>query len=204
MTLAVGCGKPEKAVVTPPAEKPPVTAAAESNAVEVTVAAIKAKPITEVVEIPPLSEELQTMILSNRLASVDEQLAAIAKAALNDTQKAQACLLLLPLMNRDGQRPLAHAAVGYLSDKTRALIEEPLHQGKLDPQILSIFLTDTLKQPNRVKLPVLLGLVLSPGHPMQAEAQELLANFLGKDHGTNWAAWEQAVRAYVAKYPVGQ
>jgi hypothetical protein len=59
-----------------------------------------------------------------------------------------------------------------------------LLEGKLDPQILSIFMTDTLKRPDRIELPVL-QLARTEGHPMQAEAKDLLVAFSGKNHGTN-------------------
>jgi tRNA (Thr-GGU) A37 N-methylase len=181
-----------------------LAAVGHSNAEKTEAAAEKhgePKTTIEPTGLPPLSEEIKYMVLTNRTASVEEQVYKIVNSDLTNIQKVQACLLMLPSQKRDGQREFAHAAVKYVTDSTHALVQRPLLEGKLDKQILSVFMTDTLKRPNRIKLPVLLELARAPGHPMQSEARDLLIAFSGKDHGTNWAEWQQTLQTLLASSP---
>ncbi|MDB6055138.1 MAG: hypothetical protein JWN25_2661 [Verrucomicrobiales bacterium] len=150
------------------------------------------------VEVPPLTEETKASFLANTNFTFREQMAKINDSSLTDTQKAQLFLLLLPSFNRDGQREFAHAAVSHIKDSTYSLIFKPLLEAKSDKQILSVFMTDTLKRPNSVKLPALLQLARTEDHPMQSEAKELLVAFIGKEHGKKWEDCQVAVNAYVA------
>jgi len=135
-------------------------------------------PTQKAEELSPLPPEIVSMIASNRTESVEVQIYSLTNSLdLSATQKAQALFSILPSFNRDGQRSVAHAAVRYVGDSVHSLVSAPLLEGKLDPQILSVFMTDTLNRPDSIKMSVLNSLAAINGHPMQNEAKDLLAAF---------------------------
>jgi hypothetical protein len=176
LTLSSGCSKQEKTETDHSemkmAEIPPTPAAVPAPPA-IKTAAATVKPA----ELAPLSPQIITMITSNRTASAYDRVYGITNSTLTSVQKAQSLLLILPSFDRDGQRAAAHAAVNYVDDSAHALINQPLLEGKLDKQILSIFMTDTLKRSDAIKIPVLTSIAAMNEHPMQAEAQDLLAAF---------------------------
>jgi hypothetical protein len=135
-------------------------------------------PVQKAGELSPLSPEIVQMIESKRTETVEVQIYSLTNSLdLSATQKAQALFSILPSFNRDGQRSVAHAAVRYVGDSVYSLVSVPLLEGKLDPQILSVFMTDTLNRPDSIKMSVLNSLAMINGHPMQNEAKDLIAAF---------------------------
>jgi len=188
LLLAAGCHKAENPTAEMPDTKP-------MTAAPVAAAAQGAMPSTGKIELPPaLSPEIVTNVLGARTASVFEQIDQVAKSHLTSTQKAQLLLLILPSFNRDGQRQIAHAVVNYIEDSTHTLIRDPLLEGKLDPQILSVFMTDTLKRPNSVKLPILTVLARTPEHPLQAESRDLLSAYSKQSSNMNTPKPDQVMQ----------
>ena len=178
LSLASGCSKQEKAgadhaeMKTPEVQSVPSPAPTASP--ETTIAAQPPKPA----ELLPLPAEVMAMVASNRTASVQEQVYYITNSAFTEVQKAQTLMMILPsFSSRDDQRAVAHAAVNYVSDSTHRLISQPLLEGKLHPQLLSIFMTDTLKRSDAIKIPILKSIAAMKEHPLQGEAQDLLVAF---------------------------
>lgn len=197
-----GCSRTE----TPPGTTEPATTNASvqeefTAPVEMkSVIASEAKSVTPPAEIQKLSPEIATMVMTN-IGAPEVRILAIEQMNLTSTEKAQAFLFVLPTLNRDGQRQFAWAAIRHIEDSTHSLIRQPLIEGKMNKQVLSIFMTDTLKRPNRVKIPTLVALAGAADNPMQAEARELLTAFFGKDHGTNLAQWKQNMESWLAMNP---
>jgi hypothetical protein len=179
IALATGCSKKEPAeadhseMKMPENQETTQTASTPVTQAEQKVAAAPEKPE----ELKPLSPEMTELLASNKTISVYEQVYYITNSPFNDTEKAQALMMIMTNFNRDGQRTIAHSAVNYVHDSTHALVSTPLLEGKLDKQILSVFMTDTLKRPDQIKMAVLKKLAATEGNPMQAEAQGLLEAF---------------------------
>jgi hypothetical protein len=182
LTVSSGCSKQEK-TETDHSNMKMSDASAEST--PATGATMEPKAMAEPAkagELAPLSPEIVQTLTSNRSATVYEQVYAITNTInLSDTEKAQSLMKILPSFDLDGQRAVAHAAVKYADESTYALIREPLLEGKLDPQILSVFMTDALQRSDSIKIPILTSLAHMKEHPMQNEAQELLTS-LSKPH----------------------
>jgi hypothetical protein len=162
LALAVilcGCGKANKA--------PTVAAPALETA--------QAEPPPAPAELPPLAPEALAIIASNKTDVVYNQVFWITNSAISSDQKALALFEIMPDFDTDGQRAVAHAAVKYVADSNHALVSKPLLEGKLDPQLLSIFMTDTLKRPDAIRIPILKALAEKDEHRMKSEAAELLA-----------------------------
>lgn len=150
------------------------------------------------VAVPPLDPAVAAMLETNKTAMVEHRIHAVTNAELSSLQKAQVLLRLFEEVDAEGQRKVAHEVAAQVEDSRYPLIREKFIDGKVGPQVLSVFMTDTLKRPNYIRLPILLELAQLDGHPSQAEAQELLRSFVPTNYGTNWPKWEQAISALIA------
>jgi len=63
--------------------------------------------------------------------------------------------------------------------------------------VREVLIGDLLNRPNQVKLPMLLDVVRTPGHPWAGEARTMLEMFVEKDFGEDWAAWDNAVQTWL-------
>ena len=149
----------------------------------------------------PLAPRILEMMSTNVLGSVEARIHFVEKWEITRLQKAQVLFSMLAKAEEDDQRKLAHAAVPYVSNTNYALVRSHLLNPKLPPVVLSVFMTDTLKRDYRIKLPTILSLAQIAAHPMQAEAQQLLRGYLGRDHGTNWAKWEETMHLWLKSNP---
>jgi hypothetical protein len=178
LSLASGCSKHEPASVDHAETKAPEVQSAPSPASAASAQMTTAVTPQKSEVLRPVPEEMMALIASNRTESVQVQVYYITNSSFTDVQKAQTLMLILPsFTTRDDQRAVAHAAADYVSDATHSLISQPLIEGKLNPQLLSIFMTDTLKRSDGIKIPVLKKIAATQEHPLQAEAQDLLMAF---------------------------
>ena len=181
VSIASGCSKKETADAKDASQTEMKMPDLQSTAAPAAVVSAEQKmtaPAKNAGELSPLSPEILQMIESKRTESVEVQIYSLTNSLdLSATQKAQALFSILPSFNRDGQRSIAHAAVRYVDDSVYTLVSTPLLEGKLDPQILSVFMTDALNRPDSIRIPVLNSLAATSGHPMQNEAHDLLAAF---------------------------
>jgi hypothetical protein len=69
----------------------------------------------------------------------------------------------------------------------------------LHPSLREVVFADALDRPNTVKLPVLLALLGSPGHPLRPEAHSNLQVLIGSDLGDNPAVWAGPVGEFLAR-----
>jgi hypothetical protein len=151
--------------------------------------------------LPPLDPAIVALVETNRAAIVEHRIFYVTNAEITPVQKAQALFLIFKDVPAEQQRKVAHAAVRQVDDSLYFLVREPLFDATLPPPVLSVFMTDTLKRANRVKGPVLLGLAQREEHPLRDESRQMLRAYLGRDYGTNWAALEKAVAAWLEKNP---
>jgi hypothetical protein len=160
-----------------------------------------ARPFTEYIAPPPLNSAIVGMMKTNTFGSVEARIFFVERWDITSVQKAQVLLSMLEKSEPDDQRKLAHAAVKQVANTHYGLLHQYLCNSKLPRPVLSVFMTDTLKRDNRVKMPALLTLAQLEAHPMQAEARELLSVYLGQNHGTNWPKWEEALLAWLKQNP---
>jgi hypothetical protein len=158
-----------------------------------------ASPSPAAIGLPPLDPAIVALVETNKAAITEHRIFYVTNAEITETQKAQALLLLFKDVPKEDQRKVAHAAVKQVDDTIYFLAREQLLDATLPPQVLSVFMTDTLKRKNRLKAPVLLDLARLESHPLRTEAQQMLVAYLRKDYGTNWVGWEKAVAAWLEK-----
>lgn len=170
------------------------------HAVAATAARTDAKSAT-MTEPPPLDSKIVEMMKTNVVGSVEAKIFFVEKWDITPVQKSQVLFSMLDSTEGDDQRKLAHAAVQFVATANYGLVRKHLLDAKIPRVVLSVFMTDTLKRDYQTKLPVILELAQNEGHPMRAEAQQLLRGYLNCDHGTNWSKWEEAMLSYLATNP---
>ena len=160
-----------------------------------------ATPSIDLAYPPPLDSKIVQMMKTNTVGSVEVRIYFVENWEITPVQKAQVFFSMLEKSGPDDQRKLAHAAVTHVANTNYALLRRYFLDSQLPRPVLSVFMTDTLKRSNRIKLPVLLTLAQVSAHPMQTEARQLLSVYLGQSHGTNWARWEQTMLAWMQGNP---
>lgn len=149
----------------------------------------------------PLAPAIVELVRTNARLVLSQRIGIVTNAAITPTEKVQALVSMLPTEDREGQRKLLHVAMRWTDDASYPVVRRVLLDPKWHPQIHSVLMTGTLKRRNQVKLPVLLELARSEGHPLRAEATQLLEHFLGKDYGEDWTAWQTALSAWLQQHP---
>ncbi|HTD67904.1 MAG TPA: hypothetical protein VK846_15375 [Candidatus Limnocylindria bacterium] len=152
-------------------------------------------------EPPPLDSRIVEMMKTNTVGIIEARIFLAEKWPITPVQKAQVFLSMLAKSGPDDQRKLAHAAVPHIASTSYTLLRKHLLDAQLPRPVLSVFMTDTLKRQNAIKLPTLLALAQIDGHPMKVEAAQLLRAYLGRDYGTNWVQWDQSMQAYLKSNP---
>ena len=121
----------------------------------------------------------------------------LASESDGDAQKARKLLALLPGLPEDGQVEVVTHASNLTSDDQYAALGRLLTNPRTPTEVLDLLMSDLANRTNTVKLPTLLQVARTADHPNSEEAKNLLELYLENDYGTNWAAWEEAVQAWL-------
>lgn len=152
-------------------------------------------------ELAPLSAALQRRVATNTVGIIEQRIQHVEQWGLSPTEKAQVYFQMFEKLDADERRRLSHAAVKCVADTNYAMIRLRLLDPTLPKPVLSVFMTDTLKRGNAIKMPTLLELARFEGHPMQAEATDLLRVYLGNSYGRDWTKWEAAMQEWLKQNP---
>lgn len=156
---------------------------------------------TTAAETSPLDAKIIEMMKTNTVGIVEARIYFVEKWEISPMEKAQVFSLMLDQAQGDDKRKLAHAAVKHVANTNYALIQQRLLDPEMPRTVLSVFMTDTLKRGNAIKLPALLALAQIDAHPMRDEARQLLKGYLRHDHGTNWVKWEETMQSWLKINP---
>lgn len=110
-------------------------------------------------------------------------------------EKAEQLLALLPQLAGPEQEEAAKHLANLLGDDQFVTAGAYLTNAQAPATVQSILMADLFNRPERVKLPLCLAIVRAEDHPQAGQARSLLTLFLSEDYGTNWPAWEEAIRA---------
>lgn len=125
----------------------------------------------------------------NRLLDSDEE---------NDKVAAELAALA-PTMPLEGQVEAVQHMVNLLDDEQYALARTMLLNPGLHPDLREVIFSDTLDRPNSIKLPILLALLGTAGHPLRAEAHTNLQAVVGRDLGQGSDPWVPVVQQFLAQ-----
>lgn len=112
---------------------------------------------------------------------------------------AQMLINLLPTLPAEGQGEAAQHITNLLADKDYSKVMPFLKNPATAEEVLDVLVTDLMNREDSVKLPALLEIAKVPNHPTREEALTDLQIFLDEDYGNDFAKWEAAMKAYLAK-----
>ena len=114
-------------------------------------------------------------------------------------QVAASLAAMVPTLPLEGQVEAVQHMVNLLDDEQYGLAQNMVLNPGLHPELSEVLFSDVIARPNRVKLPVLVMLMDSPGHPLQVEAHTSLQEVLGQDLGDAPTSWAQPVQDFLAR-----
>ena len=163
---------------------------------------------TPVVAAPPTKIDLTpapAVVSTNELddpSKWEEKVDAILGDGDDDTNKKGLQLLeMMPKVGEDAQVELAGHIVNLLDDENFYKAAKYLTNAEVPEAVSSVFLDDLYNRENSVKLPLVLAVARNEKHALHADAKELLELYIEEDHGTNWAEWETAMKAWLKDHP---
>ena len=120
--------------------------------------------------------------------------AVLTSSALSESAKAQRLFAILPSLPEEALDRAARQAIERLSDRDYSVASRRLTDPATHGQVSSVLFEDLLQRPDAVALPTLLRVARAADHPFTEPARENLELLLGKNFGTDWAAWEAEIR----------
>jgi len=117
------------------------------------------------------------------------------------TNKCAEMLEMFPNLPESGQVEVSHHLVNLTSDENFTPLGKLLMDPKTPESADEVLMSDMLNRNNTLKLPILLQVARTPGHPKAAEAKDMLERMLEEDYGTDWNQWENKMRAWLKENP---
>ena len=171
---------------------PPLPAPATQSLAQTPVSPSPAPPAERPPPVPPPPlERIQWE------QSIDDVLMADADAP----RKARQLLELYPTMPEAAQAEVAQHLANLLPDTNFTAVAHLLTNALTPQGVVDVLVGDLLNRPNKVKLPLMLDVARAAGHPWRAEAKQMLEMYVERDFGEDWAAWDQAVQAWLKENP---
>lgn len=100
----------------------------------------------------------------------------------------------------EAQEEYAAHAVNLCEDDQYAIFNDVFFDPATPAGVKETIFNDVLNRPDELKLPLLARTLQNPGHPMMAEAREILEMYLDLEPGGSPpAGWEQAVKKYLVE-----
>jgi len=115
--------------------------------------------------------------------------------------KAKQMLEMFPQLPDDGQVEVARHLSNLVADEDYASLRQLLADPQLPEEVLDTLMADVLNRPNGLKLPALLEVARTTGHPKAENAKEVLGLFLEVDYGDDWFKWEEKVQEWLNENP---
>jgi hypothetical protein len=141
------------------------------------------------------------VLLSQESVDANRKMQEILGAAMDNSQKAQELLALLPQLAASAREEAAQHAANLLPDETFAVVHRVLTNAQTSELVLDVLIGDLLDRPDAIKLPLLLEIIRTPEHPKDGEAREILELYLENDFGADWDSWQKAIDAWLKDNP---
>lgn len=144
-----------------------------------------------------LANASQTNQFSNWETYVDDILASTNEPA----EQGRRLFALFGSFPPEGQVETAQHIANLLSDDDYQPFGLQLADTNTLAEVQEVILADVLNRPNKVKLPLLLEVAKSPGHPKADEAKELLELFLENNYREDWQMWSDKITLWLQQNP---
>lgn len=184
---------------TAPLVSPNPTTPAPAPAVPTTpaTAGTKGQPGRTALAAPGTAATTTPDLIADWETRIDDVLTAKG----DETQKAKQLLEILPKLPEEGQVEAAQHLSNLLPDEEYASLAPTLVNPQTPEAVLDVLMTDVLNRPNNQKLNTLLDVARTPNHPKAEEARDVLEVYVDENYGTDWTAWDAAVKKWLKDNP---
>ena len=138
---------------------------------------------------------------SNVLTNWEDKLDDILGSDGEDSNKVTQLFAMFPNLPLDGQVEVAQHLSNLVPDDNYGPLGNLATNASLSADVLDVLVNDLLNRPNSEKLPTLLDIARTPGHPEASDAKDLLELYLDDDYGTNWDLWRQKMADWLKANP---
>ena len=152
-----------------------------------------APPVTPMVPVAPPAGALIT--------DWEERIDDLLTSKDDENLKAKHLLSIFHNLPEEGQIEAAQHLSNLLADEDYAALKPTLTNATVSAEVLDVLMTDVLNRPNQIKLESLLEVARVPNHPNAEEAIDVLEVFVDENYGTDWVAWEAAVKKWLKENP---
>ena len=178
---------PQPVAIAQP-EPPPVQAPAPTGPALIPAPAPAPPP-----EPPPSSDDAFAP------APWEQQLESILLSDDSDNEKADKILAMIPNAPPEAQVELTQHLVNMVQDDHYDGAAGLLTNSTTPAAVSTVLMNDLLNRNNNLKLPMLLDVARSDGHPLQDQAREMLELLTQEDHGTNWDDWSASINNWLSQ-----
>lgn len=128
----------------------------------------------------------------------DRVIDGILNLKKSETDMAKALMDAFPKLTKAGQEEAMAHILNFLDDAHYDIALKTLLNPKTHADVLELMLTDLHSRDDAVKLPTLLKIAKTQGHPLREDAAVSLEVFLDEDFKEDWAKWQAAIDQYLA------
>lgn len=177
---------------------PAMEPAAQDSLPAVDTQAHRPLPVPQASNATPATSANAAAGATNLTTNWEDKLDNILGSDEADTNKVAQLFQMFPSLPEDGQAEVAEHLSNLVPDDQYAPLGKLLENPKLPASVLDVLMSDVLDRPDSVKLPLLLKVAQTPGHPEADEAKDLLELYLDED---NPALWPQKMQAWLKANP---
>ena len=116
-------------------------------------------------------------------------------------QKCKDMLALYPDLPDDGKLEIVQHLNNLIENENYAAMGKILIDPKTPTAVGEAMMNDLFNRPGSLKIPLMLQVARTPGHPLAEAARENLVLFLEEDHGNDWAQWEKTATTWLKSNP---
>lgn len=130
-----------------------------------------------------------------------DKISNILTDATEFPEKCKDMLALYPDLPDDGKLEVVQHLNNLIENENYAAMGKIFIDPKTPAAVSEEMLNDLFNRPGNLKIPLMLQVARTPGHPMAEAARENLVLFLEEDHGTDWAQWEKTATTWIKSNP---
>lgn len=131
----------------------------------------------------------------------EDRVSDILGAEKETADKRKALVEIFPRLPEAGQVEVAHHISNLTSDEDYGTLAKIFLKPGINPEVADVLMLDAYNRPNSLRLPVMLEIARTPGHPKSAEALDMMQRILEDDLGTDWRRWENKLADWLKQNP---
>ena len=142
-----------------------------------------------------------TVASTNLITDWEDRVDEVLRLDVEPSEVGKKLMEMLPQMPHDGRVEALQHAANLVSDEDYTPLAKMLTDPKTSEDEIEILIRDVLNRSNTIKLPLLLEVARTTGHPKAGEAREILEVFLGESYDNDWDKWQTKVNEFLKENP---